>query len=140
MFRGRCFFGRLVVGALLLFLLLGAGSRLFRSGYEQGFAQGAALAATDGEAVAGPGAPAFGRGWGYGGPGPAEGALFGFGLLCFGFVAFAALFGMMAFGRRRWDRRRPGGPWGHQHHDHWKGGRRDGGDPIGPEKQPEEYV
>lgn len=141
MFHRHFFFRRLVLGALLVFLLVGAGSRLFRSGYEQGFVQGAALATTDGEAVAGPSGPAFGRGWGYGGVGRAEGALFGFGLMCLGFVAFAALFGMMAFGRRRhWDRRHPGGHWAHGHHGHWKGGRRDGGDPIGPEKQPQEYV
>lgn len=141
MFRRHFFFGRLALGALLLFLLVGAGSRLFRSGYEQGFVQGASLAATDGEAVAGPVAPEFGRGWGYGRLGRAEGALFGFGLMCFGFVAFAALLSMMAFGRRRhWDRRHPGGHWAHHHHGHWKESRRDGGDPIGPEKQPQEYV
>ncbi len=144
MFHRHFFFGRLALGALLIFLLIGAGSRLFRSGYEQGFVQGAALAAGDGEAVAGPGAPGFG--WGYGRLGRAEGgALFGFGLMCFGLVAFAALAVMMAFGRRRWDRRhpdrrRPGGHWAHPHHGGWKGGRRDDGDPIGPEKQPQEYV
>jgi hypothetical protein len=129
MFYRRSFSGRLILGALLLFLLFGGASRLFRAGYEQGFVQGAALAATDGAAVDGPGLPAFGRGWGRGGLGAAEFGFFGFGLLGFGFVAFVALMMAACFGRRRWGRH-PGGHWHHHHPD----------GPIGPEKQPQEYV
>lgn len=118
-------FHRLFVGRLLSLLLIAGlvwgGAGLFRAGYRQGFVQGATLAAADGHAVSPP--AVFGAaGWG---PGPGLPPVLGL-----AFFAFAALMLMGALGRRR----RCGGSWRAHARAGWAGG------PVGPEKQPQDYV
>jgi hypothetical protein len=146
MFHRGFFLGRLVIFLLFIGGIMAVGRGLYRSGYEQGFAQGAVFATTDGEAVPGPAALP----WAYGGRHPGGigligGGILGVSLMGFAFFSFAALMIMGALGRRhRWANRHGGhggwashGGWGHHRHG---GHSRRHPDDIGPEKQPREYM
>ncbi len=164
----RSVFGRLLALLLVGGLLFGATSGFYRAGYRQGFAQGAALAATDGQAVTPPAAYGLPGSWGHGpGPFPFAGLmLLGFGafLLLGAFgrrrrMAMWAGAGGPRHGHPWANDPRRGGPWqggpwhGHPWHGDprhggawqghpWPGGQppTDAGGPIGPEKNPQDYV
>jgi hypothetical protein len=118
MFRRGSFFIRLLAFLVLAAILIGTGNALFRAGFNQGYAQGAVIAA-DGEAGRAPYlpySPYWGGGPYWGGPN------FGFfpffpiiGFLLFGFLIFG-LFG--ALFRGGWGRH-----WGYPPggHPKWRG-------------------
>jgi hypothetical protein len=145
MFHRGFFFGRFIMLLLIIGGAMAVGRGLYRSGYQQGFAQGMVFAAADGEAVAGPAARPFAYG-GHRGLGPVEGGFLGFGFLGFAFLAFGALLLMGALGRHRraWGRHGSHGGWGHHGHYDRRPPASDRHKPregdIGPEKQPEEYL
>ncbi len=150
----RFLFGRLLALLLVGGLLFGATSGLYRAGYRQGLAQGVALAAAGGQTAANPATPpaAYGlpRGWGHG-PGP-------FPVVGLALIGFGAFLLLGAFGRQRrmamwagagWPRH--GHPWANDPRRGGPGRGRGGpwqdgqppdatGGPIGPEKNPQDYV
>jgi hypothetical protein len=141
MFHRGFFFGRLVMLLLIIGGAMAVGRGLYRSGYEQGFAQGAAFAETDGEAVPGP-RPLP---WGYAGSRPGLGPFEGASIIGLAFFAFFALMFMGLMGRLMFGHHGHRGRHGWGRHD-WSRHDRDHHDPqrpadnVGPEKQPENYL
>lgn len=112
MFGERSFFFRLLAALLLIGLLVAAGTLVFRAGFSQGYASGAAISSGEGgQAVprVGPGYPYYPYYPGFFGP-------------RFGFFPFFPIigfffFGLLFFGLMRflfWPRR-----WGHP--GYWRG-------------------
>ena len=136
MFGERSFFFRLLAALLLISLLVAAGTLVYRAGFSQGYANGAAISSGEGGQTAPPAGPGYlyypyyGRGF--------FGPRFGF-FPFFPIIGFF-FFGLLFFGLLRflfWPRR-----WGYP--GHWRGygpppwaGEGPQGSPGRPEGQPQ---